>query len=107
MEACPVGAITLLANKAVQIHRDRCIGCAYCAKECPFQVIDMYQPVSPEEGRGPTQKQIATKCDLCLTDQNDPPCVVSCPYGATQRVQTHEFFPGIKGWATFSDGKGA
>src|SRR5207244_8612601 len=45
-QTCPVGAITWLENQAVQIHRDRCIGCSQCASECPFGVIDMYEPFS-------------------------------------------------------------
>jgi Fe-S-cluster-containing hydrogenase component 2/CRP-like cAMP-binding protein len=104
-EACPVGAITFLENRAVQIHRTRCIGCTNCAHACPFGVIDMYERTSPEDA--PSLKKgverVATKCDLCLTDDRDPPCVASCPYDAARRVAPLEFFSGIRGWATFTD----
>ncbi len=102
MEACPVGAITLLDDNAVQIHRTRCIGCNKCAKECPFGVIDMYDPLTKEDAPS-TKKQVANKCDLCLTEDNDPPCVAWCPYDAAQRVDPNDFFSGLKGRADFSD----
>jgi Fe-S-cluster-containing hydrogenase component 2/CRP-like cAMP-binding protein len=102
MEACPVGAITLLDDNAVQIHRTRCIGCNKCAKECPFGVIDMYDPLTKEDAPS-SKKQVANKCDLCLTEDNDPPCVAWCPYDAAQRVDPHDFFAGLKGRADFSD----
>jgi electron transport protein HydN len=102
MEACPVGAITLLDDNAVQIHRTRCIGCNKCAKECPFGVIDMYDPLTKEDAPS-SKKQVANKCDLCLTEDNDPPCVAWCPYDAAQRVDPNDFFAGLKGRADFSD----
>jgi Fe-S-cluster-containing hydrogenase component 2 len=102
MEACPVGAITLLDDNAVQIHRTRCIGCSKCAKDCPFGVIDMYDPLSKEDAPS-SKKQVANKCDLCLTEDFDPPCVTWCPYDAAQRADPNEFFSGLKGRTDFSD----
>ncbi len=102
-QTCPVGAITWLENHAVQIHRDRCIGCSQCASECPFGVIDMYEPFAP--GDAPSSKKgiVANKCDLCLTDEHDPPCVAWCPYDAARRVDPVAFFPELKSWANFTD----
>ncbi len=102
MEACPVGAITLLDDKAVQIHRTRCIGCTKCESACSFGVIDMYDPVTRQDGPS-TKTQVANKCDLCLTEDNDPPCVAWCPYDAAQRVDPNEFFRGLKARSSFSD----
>jgi Fe-S-cluster-containing hydrogenase component 2/CRP-like cAMP-binding protein len=102
MEACPVGAITLLDDKAVQIHRTRCIGCTKCESACSFGVIDMYDPVTRHDGPS-TKTQVANKCDLCLTEDNDPPCVAWCPYDAAQRVDPNEFFRGLKARSSFSD----
>jgi Fe-S-cluster-containing hydrogenase component 2 len=105
---CPVGAITFLDDGIVQLHRSRCIGCESCPPACPFNAIEMvpprFQPFSfgglKITDRAPNEpKQIANKCDLCLTVNRDPPCVVSCPYGAAQRGAPRELFPGIKSWA--------
>ncbi|MCI0681451.1 MAG: cyclic nucleotide-binding domain-containing protein [Gemmataceae bacterium] len=101
-QVCPVGAITWLENQAVQIHRDRCIGCQQCARECPFDVIDMYQPTSPLDAPSSRPGIVANKCDLCLTDDYDPPCVACCPYDAAQRVDPVEYFPQLKSWANFA-----
>ena len=106
LETCPVGAITLLDDNAVQIHRTRCIGCNKCAKECPFGVIDMYDPLTKADAPS-TKKLVANKCDLCLTEDNDPPCVAWCPYDAAQRVDPIEFFSGLQGRAEYGDRKPA
>jgi Fe-S-cluster-containing hydrogenase component 2/CRP-like cAMP-binding protein len=102
-QACPVGAITLLEDSAVQIHRDRCIGCSQCANECPFGVIDMYTPLSPEDAPSSKNGIVANKCDLCLTEDRDPPCVACCPYDAARRVAPVEFFPELRTWASLAD----
>jgi Fe-S-cluster-containing dehydrogenase component/CRP-like cAMP-binding protein len=110
-DACPVGAVTLLDTGAVHIHRNRCIGCGLCLPACPFDVIDMYPPVTPEEAvslkvieeNGHDPPAIATKCDLCLSSGSDPPCVVSCPYAAAHRGAPGVLFPSLKRWADFPD----
>ncbi len=101
LEACPVGAITFLETGAVQILRDRCIDCKSCVPECPFDVIDMYPPAGPHdtaknEKPGLWQEiTVATKCDLCLTDKRDPPCVVGCPYDAAHRMPPQQLFDAL------------
>jgi Fe-S-cluster-containing hydrogenase component 2/CRP-like cAMP-binding protein len=105
LEACPVGAITFLDDKAVQIHRTRCIGCGGCARKCPFGVIDMLErtslPDAPSLSPTYAPERVATKCDLCLTEDHDPPCVAWCPYEAAFRVSPTEFFRGLKGRGNF------
>jgi Fe-S-cluster-containing hydrogenase component 2/CRP-like cAMP-binding protein len=101
--ACPVGAITFLEDSAVQIHRDRCIGCSQCANECPFSVIDMYVPTSPADAPSSKKGLVANKCDLCLTEERDPPCVACCPYDAATRVAPVEFFPELRTWAGLAE----
>jgi Fe-S-cluster-containing hydrogenase component 2 len=104
-DACPVGAITFLDTDdvRVQIHRSRCIGCGDCVSACPFDVIEMLLPASPEDTAVPgKEKAVATKCDLCLTKHRDPPCVAACPYGAAQRGSLQELEPlqGVERWVT-------
>lgn len=108
LEACPVGAITFLEDKSVQLHRNRCIGCYACtgktktgkpaAGGCPFGVIDMTEPLSPSDAPNTATALVATKCDLCLTEDHDPPCVAACPYDAARRVDPAQEFPGLRGW---------
>jgi Fe-S-cluster-containing hydrogenase component 2 len=98
--ACPAGAIAFLDSGAVQVHRTRCIGCAQCVPACPFDVIVMALPPTKQDIAANTVSGlVATKCDLCLTEGRDPPCVVSCPYGAAERGTPRELFPEIKSWA--------
>jgi Fe-S-cluster-containing hydrogenase component 2 len=69
-------------------------------------VIDMYSPArhDSDDGRSLGKKpDVATKGDLCLTRDRQPPCVVACPYGAALRVRPEDFFPDIKGWAAWAD----
>jgi Fe-S-cluster-containing hydrogenase component 2/CRP-like cAMP-binding protein len=103
-QVCPVGAITLLDDQAVQIHRDRCVSCEQCFKACPFGVIDMYHPNTAQEApsMSPKKGTVATKCDLCLTENHDPPCVACCPYDAAKRVDPLEFFPELRQWANIA-----
>jgi Fe-S-cluster-containing hydrogenase component 2/CRP-like cAMP-binding protein len=105
LEACPVGAITLLANGSVQVLRDRCISCRKCEPACPFGVIEYHPPVNPGDGASAkeTDYVVSHKCDLCLTKDRDPPCVVACPYGAAKRGEPSQFFPGLKSMARFTD----
>jgi Fe-S-cluster-containing hydrogenase component 2 len=107
--ACPVGAITFLDDGIVQLHRSRCIGCRHCPPACPFDAIEMTPPrfdvfqMGDQEVRdiapNNDNRVIANKCDLCLAVNRDPPCVVSCPYGAAQRGAPRALFPNIKSWA--------
>lgn len=103
-QVCPVGAITLLDDQAVQIHRDRCVSCEQCFKACPFDVIDMYHPLTADDApsMSPKKGTVATKCDLCLTETHDPPCVACCPYDAAQRVDPLAFFPELREWANIA-----
>jgi Fe-S-cluster-containing hydrogenase component 2 len=98
---CPVGAISFLDRGIVQVHRDRCISCGNCEPACPFEVIEMLPRTPAEEASVPAKdrgKEVASKCDRCLVYTVDPPCVSSCPYGASRRGSPLELFPAIKRW---------
>jgi Fe-S-cluster-containing hydrogenase component 2/CRP-like cAMP-binding protein len=105
LEACPVGAITLIANGSVQVLRDRCISCRKCEPACPFGVIEYHPPLDAADGASAkrTDYVVSHKCDLCLTKDRDPPCVVACPYGAAKRGTPSNFFPGLRSMARFTD----
>ena len=74
LEACPApGAIVQYANGIVDVNPDKCIGCAYCASGCPFNVPKF------AEKTGKMQK-----CTLCVDRTRlglEPACVKSCPTG--------------------------
>lgn len=55
-------------TSALEVDRNRCIGCLSCVFECPFGATFVDQ----EDGR-------VLKCDLC---DGDPTCVKVCPTGA-------------------------
>jgi Fe-S-cluster-containing hydrogenase component 2 len=58
----------------------------------------MYPPVGPHDTAKPDiwdTITVATKCDLCLTDTRDPPCVVGCPYDAAHRMPPQQLFDSL------------
>lgn len=75
MKACPSpGAIVQYSNGIVEFQQDKCTGCGYCTKGCPFNV----PRVSQTDNR-------AYKCTMC-TDRvsvgQGPACAKACPTGA-------------------------
>lgn len=74
MKGCPEEAISKTATGAVVIDRDKCVGCGYCAINCPFDVpkID-----------GETHK--STKCNMCadrIENGMTPSCAQTCTASA-------------------------
>ncbi len=95
------GAITFRPDGLVHVHHDRCTGCANCVPACPFEVIAMHLPAAAATARSleVAENGVATKCDRCLTIDGSPPCVTSCPYGASARGSPYELFPRLREWA--------
>ena len=66
VKVCPVGALTRNeATGAVEVNRERCIGCGLCSIACPFGHM------AHEQKTG-----VAIKCDLC---GGEPACAAFCP----------------------------
>ncbi len=69
-KGCPEEAIEKLDNGAVVINQDKCVGCGYCAHNCPFDV----PKVNAETNK-------STKCDLCfdrIAEGMEPACSKTC-----------------------------
>ncbi len=81
MTVCPAGAITKGDGGIVQVNKERCIGCKYCAQACPFDAPHYYA-----DGMD--------KCDLCQGNGvalgSKPHCVTACPSGALRFGTTEE-----------------
>lgn len=66
VKVCPVLALTRNENTgAIEVNRERCIGCGLCSIACPFGHM------AHEHQTG-----IALKCDLC---EGEPACAAFCP----------------------------
>jgi formate dehydrogenase iron-sulfur subunit len=72
LKACPApGAIVQYSNGIVDFDHDKCIGCGYCIKGCPFNIPRISQV-----------DQKAYKCSLCsdrLAVGQGPACAKACP----------------------------
>lgn len=100
MIGCPVRAIQRGPNREMEI-KDWCIGCEKCAKQCPYDSIQMYN--LPVTAASPTQTpganlvvadQRAVVCDLCSSvGAPGPRCVYACPHEAAFRVDAKTAFP--------------
>lgn len=69
--ACPTGACYKNEDGLVLINKSLCIGCNYCAKNCPFNAISF------DKNSG-----VAEKCTLCADRYKEglePLCSTVCP----------------------------
>jgi CRP-like cAMP-binding protein len=93
MVGCPVGSIRRSDSLEISI-KDWCIGCGLCAKNCPYDNINLHEYVTnqmdPETGKLKVIKK-ATVCDLC-GQHAEPSCVYACPHDAAHRVEPQKFF---------------
>jgi len=79
-EVCPSGALFTHTDGFVGFESDKCIGCAYCGKACPFDVPRY-------ESDALTGKKKMNKCDFCqdrVTNGQNPACVQTCPTNALE-----------------------
>ena len=87
LKACPApGAIVQYSNGIVDFDHDKCIGCGYCVKGCPFNIPRISQVDSK-----------AYKCTLCsdrVAVGQGPACAKACPthaivFGTKDEMKQH------------------
>ena len=67
---CPTGASHKLPDGTVQIDKEKCIGCQFCAMACPYGVRYLNET-----------ERVVEKCTLCeqkITQGELPQCVAQC-----------------------------
>lgn len=75
VEVCPSHALFTHIDGFVGFENEKCIGCTYCSKACPFD-IPRYETDSL------TGNKRMNKCDFCqdrVTNGEMPACVQTCP----------------------------
>lgn len=71
IKSCISGALSRNQDGAVEIDKNKCVGCQTCILVCPFGAVT-------QDGEGVIQK-----CELCLKNScGEPACVNGCPNGA-------------------------
>jgi formate dehydrogenase iron-sulfur subunit len=87
LKACPApGAIVQYSNGIVDFDHDKCIGCGYCIKGCPFNIPRL----SKVDNK-------AYKCTLCsdrVAVGQGPACAKACPtqaivFGTKDEMKAH------------------
>ena len=87
LQACPApGAIVQYSNGIVDFDHDKCIGCGYCVKGCPFNIPRISQVDNK-----------AYKCTLCsdrVAVGQGPACAKACPthaivFGTKDEMKQH------------------
>jgi formate dehydrogenase iron-sulfur subunit len=87
LKACPApGAIVQYSNGIVDFVHEKCIGCGYCVKGCPFNIPRISKV-----------DNTAYKCTLCsdrIAVGQGPACAKACPthaivYGTKEEMQRH------------------
>jgi formate dehydrogenase iron-sulfur subunit len=87
LKACPApGAIVQYSNGIVDFDHDKCIGCGYCIKGCPFNI----PRISKADNK-------AYKCTLCsdrIAVGQGPACAKACPtqaivFGTKDEMKAH------------------
>ena len=70
VKVCPTGASHKLEDGTVQIDKEKCIGCQFCAMACPYGVRYLNE-----------EERVVEKCTLCeqkIAQGELPQCVTQC-----------------------------
>lgn len=102
MIGCPVGSIRRTEDLNIFIE-DWCVGCGVCAKQCPYNSIQLHPLEALGEHVAAHAKRVAETgevvevteraivCDQCTSLPTGPACVYACPHDAAMRVNAREF----------------
>ena len=91
VEVCPTEASHKIADGTVQIDKEKCIGCQFCAMACPYGVRYLNE-----------EERVVEKCTLCeqqIAQGELPQCVSQC-------VGLAKFFGDIEADPTMASFKG-
>ena len=70
VKVCPTGASHKLPDGTVQVDKEKCIGCQFCAMSCPYGVRYLNE-----------EERVVEKCTLCeqkIAQGELPQCVAQC-----------------------------
>ena len=70
VKVCPTGASHKLEDGTVQVDKEKCIGCQFCAMSCPYGVRYLNE-----------EERVVEKCTLCeqkIAQGELPQCVAQC-----------------------------
>ena len=70
VKVCPTSASHIAADGTVQIDKEKCIGCQFCAMACPYGVRYLNE-----------EERVVEKCTLCeqkIAQGELPSCVAQC-----------------------------
>ena len=70
VKVCPTGASHKLDDGTVQVDKEKCIGCQFCAMACPYGVRYLNE-----------EERVVEKCTLCeqkIAQGEVPMCVDTC-----------------------------
>lgn len=70
VKVCPTEASHVAADGTIQIDKDKCIGCQFCAMACPYGVRYLNE-----------EERVVEKCTLCeqrISQGELPQCVAQC-----------------------------
>ena len=70
VSVCPTEASHKLADGTVQVDKEKCIGCQFCAMACPYGVRYLNE-----------EERVVEKCTLCeqqIAQGELPQCVTNC-----------------------------
>lgn len=70
VKVCPTGASHIREDGTIQIDKEKCIGCQFCAMACPYGVRYLNE-----------EERVVEKCTLCeqkIAQGELPQCVTQC-----------------------------